>query len=221
MPLRNCTSNWASILASAQSIDPASILPAGTDPTVLAGYTLQRQILLARFAGFKTPIGSISWNTGSTTTIYMIKPLSRGSVTLASTDPLTNPLVDFSALKDSTDLDLVLALFRKNRQVMQQPLMQVLGPTETVPGANLTTDDELKAAFRATMIPTNGHACCTLPMMPLKLGGVVDSELRIYGLEGVSVVDNSIWPITLSGAPSASVYAAAEKVRFLFINLES
>lgn len=75
---------------------------------------------------------------------------------------------------------------------MQQPSMQVLGPTETDPGANLTTDEEFKAAFRATLIPTNGHACCTLPMMPLKLGGVVNNELQVYGLQGLSVVDNSI-----------------------------
>lgn len=96
--------------------------------------------------------------------------------------------------------------------------MQILGPTETVPGANLTTDEELKAAFRATLIPTNGHACCTLPMMPLKLGGVVNSVLQVYGLQGLSVVDNSIWPIVLTGAPSATVYAAAEKVCCQLVN---
>ncbi|KUJ18909.1 choline dehydrogenase-like protein [Mollisia scopiformis] len=211
LPLRNATSDWESVLASAQSINPASILPNGTDPTVLAGYIVQRENLLARFAGYKTPIGSISWNTGSTTTLYMIKPLSRGSVTIGSTDPLTNPVVDFGAVKDPTDLDLMLALFLKNREIMQQPSMQVLGPTEVVPGANVTSDEALKAAFRATIVPTNGHACCTLPMVPLALGGVVNDVLQVHGLESLSIVDNSIWPIILSGAPSATVYAEAEK----------
>lgn len=98
---------------------------------------------------------------------------------------------------------------------MAQPSMQILGPTEISPGANLTTDEQLKTAFRALTIPTNGHACCTLPMMPLKLGGVVNSQLLVHGLQGLRVVDNSIWPITLSGAPSKTVYAAAEKVSFL------
>lgn len=74
----------------------------------------------------------------------MVKPFSRGSITLNTTDPLANPLIDFGSLTD-------LALFRKNSELMATPPMQVLRPTELSLGANLTTDAQLKTASRGLM----------------------------------------------------------------------
>jgi choline dehydrogenase-like flavoprotein len=143
----------------------------------------------------------------------MVKPLSRGTIKINSTSIFDNPLVDFGALTDPTDIQLVLALIRKNRQIMDQPYMQALGPLELTPGASLTTDAELEAAVRAQINPSIAHECCTLPMMPLKYGGVVDPDRLVYGLKGLRVADVSAWPFTPGSAPSATVYAAGEKVR--------
>lgn len=66
----------------ARSEDPASFLPPNADPTVLAGYVAQRNILAQKYGSFGAPVGSMSWNTGPDTTIYMVKPFSRGSITL-------------------------------------------------------------------------------------------------------------------------------------------
>jgi choline dehydrogenase-like flavoprotein len=212
LPLKNTTSKWKSIIDLAKSQDPASLLPLNTHPSVIKGYAAQREMLVKHYASSKTAIGSLSWNTGTQTTVYMIKPLSRGSITINSTSILDNPLIDFGALTDPTDIELVLSLFLKNRQIMAQPSMQALGPTEISPGANITSDEDLKAKFRALIQPSNAHECCTLPMMKLELGGVVDDQLRVYGVEGLSVADASFMPITPASAPSATIYAAGEKV---------
>ena len=142
----------------------------------------------------------------------MVKPLSRGTVKANSTNIFDPLIVDFGALTDPTDIELVLAQIRKNREIMAQPSMQELGPTELTPGEDLTTDDQIKAAIRAQINPSIAHECCTLPMMPLDHGGVVDSDWLVYGVKGLRVADISAWPFTPGSAPSATVYAAAEKV---------
>ncbi|TVY82028.1 Dehydrogenase xptC [Lachnellula suecica] len=212
LPLKNTTSSYDKIISFARSEDPASILPTTTDRTVLAGYISQRNLILAQYESLNSPIGEISWNTGPKTIIFMLKPLSRGSVTISSPNILDNPVIDYGALTDSNDLELVLTLFKKNREIMAQPEMLVLGPTELAPTGHITDDDELRAALRASIVPTNAHMCCTNPMMKLELGGVVDSKLRVYGVKGLSVVDISTFPIIAVGAPQASVYGTAEKI---------
>lgn len=179
---------------------------------MIKGYAAQRKQILQLYASYSSAIGSISWNTGATTSVYQVKPLSRGTIKINSTSIFDNPLVDFGALTDPTDIELVLALLKKNRQIMATPFIQQLGPTELTPGASLTTDDQLKAAIRAQINPSIAHQCCTLPMMPLAYGGVCDSDRKVYGLKGLRVADVSAWPFTPGSAPSATVYAAGEKV---------
>jgi len=212
LSLKETTTNWTALIALAASQNAVSLLPPGSDPTVIAGYAAQRKQILELYASYDSAIGSISWNTGATTSVYMVKPLSRGSVNINSTSIFDNPLVDFGAFTDPTDIELVLALIRKNRQIMAQPTMQQLGPTELTPGVGLTTDDQIKTAIRAQINPSIAHECCTLPMLPLEHGGVVDSNRLVYGLKGLRVVDVSAWPFTPGSAPSATLYAAGEKV---------
>ncbi|KAH6674843.1 choline dehydrogenase-like protein [Halenospora varia] len=214
LPLTNVStpSKYASIIAQVASADPASFLPADTHPTVLAGYKKQRKLILEQYKSLKSTIGSISWNTGLATTLYTLKPLSRGTVNIASTDPLANPLIDYRSLSDPIDLETTLLLLLKARSLFSQPSMTILGPTEVTPGSNITDLDALRTVLKNSMIgPSNAHQCCTLAMADRELGGVVDSELRVYGVKGLSVVDVSRFTMQLGTAPSATVYAAAEK----------
>ena len=182
---------------------------------MIKGYAAQRQQILKLYSSSSSAIGSISWNTGATTSVYQVKPLSRGTIKINSTSIFDNPLVNFGALTDPTDIELVLALIRKNRQIMAQPSLQALGPHELTPGASLTTDAQLKAAIRAQINPSIAHECCTLPQLPLDHGGVVDSNRLVHGLKGLRVADVSAWPFSPGSAPSATVYAAGEKVSLL------
>ena len=169
---------------------------------MLAGYQAQRALVLSEWESLDDPIGEISWSTGPDTSIFMLKPLSRGSVNIASASILDDPVIDFGALKDENDLELVLALVKKNREIMALPEIQALGPIELTPGANITTDDTLRAALRSLIVPSNAHMCCTNPMMKLELGGVVDGELKVHGISGLSVVDASVFPFIPAGGKS-------------------
>jgi choline dehydrogenase len=55
------------------------------------------------------------------------------------------------------------------------------------------------------------HVVGTCAMLPVELGGVVDSSLKVHGTKNVRVVDASIIPVQLTGHTSAPVYALAEK----------
>lgn len=216
LPLQNLTLKSADIIDAARNVsDIGAFLPADTDPAVVAGYTRQREIMLDQLDN-DVSVGGLHWGTANTGTLYLFKPFSRGTVSISSTDPLANPLVDFRAATDPTDLDVAVALVRKAREIMGAPSMRVLGPTEVAPfGPVVQTDEEVKEAIRQTFNPSNGHECCTAAMMPKDLGGVVDDRLKVYGVEGLRVADISFWPMPLNGAPSATVYASAEMVRFL------
>jgi choline dehydrogenase-like flavoprotein len=160
----------------------------------------------------KGAVGDISWNTGPETSIYMTRPLSRGSVKINSTSILTDPLIDFGAITDPTDLEMLLAIYLRNRDLMNSPDLAVLGPIETSPAPGVTDKEAIKELLKAKLQPSNAHECCTNAMLKREDGGVVDPENKVYGTTGLSVVDASVWPFVVGGGPQASVYAGAEKV---------
>ena len=71
---------------------------------------------------------------------------------------------------------------------------------------------DLGAALRRLLQPTYSHPVGTCAMMPRGRGGVVASDLKVYGIQGLRVVDASIMPLIPSAHTSATVYAVAEKV---------
>ncbi|KAH6646280.1 hypothetical protein BKA67DRAFT_98021 [Truncatella angustata] len=211
--LCNATSNCQTIIDGLANQDAEQYLPAGTDLTVLKGYERQRELSLESLQRFSSPIGQIHWSTTTTATLYFVKPFSRGTININNTDPLANPVIDWRSMTNPSDLDLVLALFRKHRDIFSQPSMQALGPIELAPfGDELQTDEELKAALRGSINPSNAHQCCTAAMLPQQLGGVVDDRLKVYGVQGLRVIDISIWPMITSAAPTATMYGQGEKI---------
>jgi choline dehydrogenase len=218
MPLCNATSTCQELITAAADQDPAQYLAPGTDAAVVRGYAAQRTLTLAQLRGISAPIGQIHWGTANVATLYFVKPLSRGTVQLAAnngTDPLTAPAIDWRSMTDPTDLKLVVALFRAHRAVFAQPTMAALGPVELAPFASAETDEEIRSAVRDQLNPTNAHQCCTAAMLPRDLGGVVDDQMRVYGVEGLRVVDISAWPMIVSGAPTATIYGQGERVSWL------
>jgi choline dehydrogenase-like flavoprotein len=108
-------------------------------------------------------------------------------------------------------MDIMVANIQFMRRYMASPDFAPYLPTEINPGLNVT-GEELRGWVRANLIPTNFHPVGTAKKMPRELGGVVDEELRVFGVGGVRVVDGSVMP-TLPGANTQqSVYMIAEKV---------
>ncbi|KAJ8107527.1 hypothetical protein OPT61_g8803 [Boeremia exigua] len=209
LPLSGWTTNSSRISKIAKAQDPARLLRSHTDPAVLRGFAKQRRAMLKTID--TAVVGGVSWSTGPETSIYMTRPFSRGSVAISSTSIFDTPLIDYGALTDPTDLEILHAIYRRNRELMSTPEMSVLGPIETAPAPGVSDMDKIKAAIKKVLAPSNAHQCCTAAMMNREDGGVVDPQNRVYGTKRLSVVDASIWPLVVSGGPQASVYAGAEK----------
>ncbi|KAI0508763.1 hypothetical protein F5B22DRAFT_658898 [Xylaria bambusicola] len=218
LSLQLITKNYSSIAAEARSQDPAASLPSEVDPTVLKGYKKQRELLIRQFEGQDAAVGTLHWGTSSSSIMYHLKPLSRGAVTVCeplinSTNPLAAPVLDYRTATDPIDIAIYVALFRKNRRLFAAPDMATLGPIETSPfGAQVQTDEDIIAVMREQINPSNAHQCCTAAMLPRELGGVVDSEWNVHGVQGLRVADISYWPFQTSGTPSATMYASGEKL---------
>jgi choline dehydrogenase len=217
LPLPEVTTSYQSIIDLADSQSLSSLYPDGYDDSVLAGYEAQRSIITRLYTSTVTSVQEVGWNGGPVLPVTLVKPLSRGSITINSTDVLTPPVIDFGALIEPTDLEILVAALRALRTFIATPAMQELKVTELSPGANLTTDQQLRDALRKLIQPTYSHPCCTCAMMPRDLGGVVGPDLTVYGIEGLSIVDASIMPLIPAAHLSATVYAVAEKVSYILI----
>ncbi|KAK3362033.1 GMC oxidoreductase-domain-containing protein [Lasiosphaeria ovina] len=213
LSLRGATAAYKQIVAQARARTPADSLPADVEPTILEGYKAQRSLILQQFENSTVGVGAIHWGTADSAVIYHEKPLSRGSVAINSTDPLVDPLIYYMTVTDPIDLQVYTALFRKHRQIFSAPAMRALDPVEASPfGAQLVTEDEIAGVMRDQINPSNAHQCCTAAMMPRELGGVASSEQKVYGVAWLRVADISFWPMQIAAAPTATMYASAEKV---------
>jgi choline dehydrogenase len=138
------------------------------------------------------------------------RPRSRGSVRIASGDPLAMPVIEPNYLSAWEDLRDMLDEVRLIRLIAAQPAMRELIAQEVKPGPAVTSDAELEADIRARA-GSIFHASCTCRMGPDPAGSVVDHRLRVHGLEGLRVIDASIFPSVTSGNTNAPVMMVAEK----------
>lgn len=90
--------------------------------------------------------------------------------------------------------------------------MKEVGALETVPGPRITSDQAIEEAIRGLATSTWSHPVGTLAMMRREYGGVVDPQLRVYGIKGLRVVDASAFPIIPATHTSSTAYAVAEKL---------
>ena len=140
-------------------------------------------------------------------------PFSRGNVTIVSSDTSVRPVVSPNWLSDPRDREVLLAAFRRARQIWATPSMQavITGP-EAYPGGNITSDSDLLSAIQRSA-QTIWHASATNKMGKADDEmAVVDSRARVIGVRGLRVVDASAFPFLPPGQPQSMVYALAEKI---------
>lgn len=212
LPFRNITNDYEKYIRHAKSISIQDLSPPETDQSILEGHQAQIDILLDRFASGDTAMQESTFNGDPLVIIVNLKPLSRGSILINSTDPAADPQVDFGTFTHPTDLDAMVAILKRNRELLKSIPMQELGTVELSPGPSVQSDDAIAAALRNNTLSSWQHPVGTLAMMPEKYGGVLDTELRVHGMEGLRVVDASMMPIIPSSHTSSTVYAVAEKV---------
>ncbi|KAH9920281.1 GMC oxidoreductase [Fomitopsis serialis] len=158
---------------------------------------------------------------GITTGAVCLKPESTGQITLASNSVWDKPLIEANYFQSESDLNVVLRGTRILLQVARtEPLASLLETTTVTdqedtfwPGhadPDKVTDDELKAWIRRSAEPTY-HAVSTARIGRDRGTSVVDTKLRVHGVQGLRVVDASVFPSQVSGHPVAIVVAIAEK----------
>lgn len=143
----------------------------------------------------------------------LVAPLSRGFVTMNSSDTSILPVFLPGWLSHPTDQRVAIESFRRCRTVFNTSAIQpVLNGPEVLPGSAVQTDDEILDFIRSSAF-TIYHAACTCKMGnnsdPM---AVLDSQARVRGVQGLRVVDASSFPILPPGHPIATIYALAEMI---------
>jgi choline dehydrogenase len=141
--------------------------------------------------------------------VCLLRPESRGHVTLRSANPNDPPKVTLNFMKEQVDRDATRDGLRMLRKVYNtKPLSEMIA-SKVMPGPDVNTDDELDAYIRK-MAEVCHHPVGTCSM-GINGQSVVDPELRVHGLEGLRVVDASVMPLVPSGNTNAPTIMIAEK----------
>ncbi|KAI4227946.1 MAG: hypothetical protein L6R36_002026 [Xanthoria steineri] len=211
LSLRRLTGDYQKIIASAKKADLAKALPAGADKTLLEGYKAQQAAILTDYKSPDAAVHELAFGGGETVPLVVLKPLSRGSILINSSKPLADPVFDYGTFQHPVDIQVAVAMYKKFRQFVAAEPWKAVGMTETTPGPSVEGDAAIEAAIRNITQSTWSHPVGTCAMLPRKYGGVVDPQLRVYGVDALSVVDASVMPTIPASHTSSTVYAVAEK----------
>ena len=146
-----------------------------------------------------------------TASVCHLRPTSRGSVHIHSPDPAVAPLIAPNYLSTDFDRQVAAKALRLPRRIVAAAAFARYRPEEVVPGAQYQSDEELAAAA--------GHVGTTIfhPVGTAKMGrrddpmAVVDSELKLIGIDGLRIADASVMPAITSGNTNAPTLMIAER----------
>jgi choline dehydrogenase len=147
--------------------------------------------------------------------INVVRPESRGRISLASADPLALPVLDPNFLAEQSDRVGLRAGIRIAREVFRQKAFDPYRDEEIAPGPELKTDAEIDAYIRARA-EADYHSVGTC-RMGSDAGSVVDSRLRVHGIAGLRVADASVMPTLVGGNTNMPTIMIAEKASDLIL----
>jgi choline dehydrogenase-like flavoprotein len=140
----------------------------------------------------------------------LVAPKARGQVWLRSSDPTDKPRIITNALSEPDDVDSMIAGMQLARQIAAQaPLREIL-VDELKPGGGRLQREDLEADLRRRLMLIY-HPVGTARMSDTAADAVVDSQLRVHGLQNLRVVDASIMPVIPGGNTNAPTIMVAER----------
>lgn len=141
----------------------------------------------------------------------LIRPKSAGTLSIPSTDPMAEPLIDFAVLSDDSDIAVLTASVRQCREVAAVgPLADDWGAYEVQPGPGTDDSDEAIATWVRRSVQTYHHQVGTC-RMGVDAEAVVTPKLDVVGIDGLMVADASIMPDIPTGNTNAPTAMIAER----------
>ena len=148
-------------------------------------------------------------NAGVTLNSAFMRPRSRGTVRLASSNPSAMPLIDPNYWADSYDKEMSLRGLKLAREILNQKALKPFVMAERLPGPAIQSDAEL-TDFACEHAKTDHHPVGTCKMGHDKMA-VVSPQLKLHGLEGLRIADASVMPNITTGNTNAPTIMIAEK----------
>ncbi len=176
-----------------------------TSPTV-ATPDVQCHIMLFSGDTIAPPLHPFS---GISCPLIVLRPESRGSVRITSSDPRAAPAIEPRYLSAQKDRDTLVAGLRGLRRILAAPALAPFIAAEHDPGPDCASDDDLlDFARRKGSTVYHPTSTCRMGNDP---AAVVDARLKVRGIEHLRVVDASVMPALVSGNTNAAVIMIAEK----------
>jgi len=149
------------------------------------------------------------------------KPRSRGRVRIVSADPNAKPSILFNYLQHEQDIEDWRAVIRLTREIIAQPAFDAYRGDEIQPGIDIESDEQIDAWVRQN-VESAYHPSCSC-----KIGAdddpmaVLDADCRVRGVEGLRVVDSSVFPTITNGNLNAPTIMVAERAADLILGRRS
>ena len=166
------------------------------------------QLHLGLGSGIEAGVTAMSQG-GVTLNSAYLRPRSRGTVRLASSDPEAAPLIDPNYWADPYDREMSIRGLKLAREIMAQEALKPFVLAERLPGPQVQTDEDY-FNYACANAKTDHHPAGTC-RMGADSGAVVDPALRFNGIAGLRVVDASIMPSLISSNTNAAAIMIAEK----------
>ena len=146
---------------------------------------------------------------GFSVAVALTRLQNRGSVSLRSSDPQDTPMIRMNFLQSEADVQKLVAAIKLTRQLFHMSHFDEFRGAEIAPGADVQSDEALIAYIRdAGNTVWHPVGTCKMGTDPM---AVVDSELRVHGIEGLRVADASIMPTITTGNTNAPTIMIGEK----------
>lgn len=185
--------------------------------------TLDRPDLQMTFmVGMKDNARTLPSRHGMVLHVAVLRPRSRGTLTLASSDPSVRPTMRPHFLEDRRDVEALVRGLKEARRLFATSELSRFAGEELSPGKAVSAEAELEAFIRAS-VATTYHPVGTCKMGPSSDPlAVVDQRLRVHGVEGLRVADASIMPDIIGGNTSAPSMMIGERAAdFILAGRES